>query len=58
MKPAPLPASMGDTSGNGGGDTQVLDGGTPPLGERALFTASVCATGWRRCVDLVDVLCC
>ncbi|RCV15211.1 hypothetical protein SETIT_3G040100v2 [Setaria italica] len=38
MKAAPSPAAMGGTAGNGGGgggDTQVLDGGTPPLGSPA-----------------------
>ncbi|CAN6340605.1 unnamed protein product [Urochloa humidicola] len=35
MMPAPAPAAIGGKAGNGGrggGDTQVVDGGTPPLG--------------------------
>ncbi|CAL4902968.1 unnamed protein product [Urochloa decumbens] len=37
MMPAPAPAAMGGKAGNGGGggDTQVVDGGTSPLGSPA-----------------------
>lgn len=43
-------------NGGGGGDTQVLDGGTPPLGEFSLFIdstffKSIFAPGLRKGAD-------